>query len=267
MDYKLKIRSQIAHYLDDFDSPIGITINLVILWLILLSSVIFVVETYPISSYLTSVLQQIDIVILGIFTLEYVTRFWCAESKREFVFSIFSFIDLLAILPLFIGLIDIRYIRVLRWFRVLRLIRLVNFEAFLFKVKSEDTIVIIRIFLILFSLIFVYSGAIYQVEHQTNPEVFDDFFDALYFSVVTMTTVGFGDVIPLSQAGRILTVLMIFSGIILIPWQIGILTQKIFHITQPGDKVCSHCGLRLHDRDANFCKICGTKLTNNAGSN
>ncbi|MGB5593444.1 MAG: ion transporter [Crocosphaera sp.] len=254
------IKSKISDYLDDFDSPIGITVNLIILGLILLSSAIFVVETYTLSNSILGLLQRLDTIILGLFTIEYIIRFWCAKSKRKFVFSFFSFIDLLSISPLFIGFIDFRFIRLLRWFRVLRLLRLIKFETSLFRIKSEDGIVLVRIFLILFSLIFIYSGAIYQVEHYSNPTVFKTFFDALYFSVVTMTTVGFGDVIPLSEAGRILTVLMIFSGVILIPWQLSILTQKFLQNSQQGNQICSYCGLKIHDRDANFCKICGTKL-------
>ncbi len=254
------IKEKISYYLDNFNSPIGIAVNLTILGLILLSSGIFVLETYPLSESSLKLLAQLDDVILYFFTFEYLIRFWCANSKLKFVFSLFSFIDLLSILPLFIGFVDIRFIRILRWFRILRLLRLIKFETSLFRVKSEDGVVLVRIFLILFSLIFIYSGAIYQVEHYSNPEVFTTFFDALYFSVVTMTTVGFGDVIPLSEAGRILTVMMIFSGILLIPWQLGILTQKFLQSSQQGDQVCSHCGLKFHDRDANFCKICGTKL-------
>lgn len=254
------IKNKLADYLDDFKSPIGIVINFSILGLILASSVIFVFETFSLSNSVLNLLKQIDTIILGLFTIEYIIRFWCAESKKSFVFSFFSFIDLLSILPLFIGFIDIRYIRILRWFRVLRLLRLVDFETSIFKIKTEDGIVLVRIFLILFSLIFIYSGAIYQVEHDSNPDVFANFFDALYFSVVTMTTVGFGDVIPLSEGGRIVTVIMIFSGIILIPWQLSILTQKFLQHTQQGKQVCPYCGLRFHDCDANFCKICGSKL-------
>ncbi|GBF79690.1 ion transporter [Aphanothece sacrum] len=254
------IRQKVAHYLDDFDSSISIIINLILVGLIFLSSAIFVIETYPITTSFVSQLQTIDKVIIWIFTIEYLIRFWCADSKLKFIFSSYSFIDILAILPLFIGLIDIRYIRILRWFRVLRLIRLIKLQTSLLKIQSEDTIILVRIFLLLFCLIFIYAGAIYQIEHKTNPQVFKDFFDALYFSVVTMTTVGFGDIIPLSKEGKILTVIMIFSGVIFIPWQISILTQKIFQITQQNDKVCSYCGLKSHDRDANFCKICSTKL-------
>ncbi|MDJ0659253.1 MAG: ion transporter [Crocosphaera sp.] len=255
-----KVKDKISHYLDDFNSPIGITINLIILGLILLSSAVFVLETYSLPESIFKFLITLDDIILSLFTLEYLIRFWCAKSKLKFVFSLFSFIDLFSILPLFMGFIDIRFIRILRWFRVLRLLRLINFETSLFRIKSEDGIILVRIFLILFSLIFIYSGAIYQVEHHSNPEVFKTFFDALYFSVVTMTTVGFGDVIPLSEGGRILTVMMIFSGILLIPWQLSILTQKFLQNSQQGNQTCSHCGLKFHDRDANFCKICGTKL-------
>ncbi|MDJ0844714.1 ion transporter [Crocosphaera sp.] len=255
-----KIQEKISHYLDDFDSPIGITVNLTILGLILLSSAIFVLETYLLPESILKFLTALDEIILSLFAVEYLTRFWCAKSKLKFAFSLFSFIDLLAILPLFLGFVDIRFIRILRWFRILRLLRLIKFETSLFGIKSEDGIILVRIFLILFSLIFIYSGAIYQVEHYSNPTVFKTFFDALYFSVVTMTTVGFGDVIPLSEGGRILTVMMIFSGILLIPWQLSILTQNFLQNSQQGNQVCSHCGLKLHDRDANFCKICGTKL-------
>ena len=253
-------KEKISHYLDYFNSPIGVIVNLIILGLILLSSGIFVIETYPLYDTTLKVLGKIDGVILSLFTIEYLIRFWCAESKVKFIFSIFSFIDLLTILPLYVGFIDIRFICILRWFRVLRLLRLIKFKTSLFKIKSEDGIILVRIFLIIFSLVFIYSGAIYQVEHYSNPEVFKTFFDALYFSVSTMTTVGFGDVIPLSEAGKILTVIMIFSGILLIPWQLSILTQKSLQNTQQGNQFCSHCGLKFHDRDANYCKICGTKL-------
>ena len=131
---------------------------------------------------------------------------------------------------------------------------------YLFKIKAADGIILTRISLILFSIVFCYSGLIYQLEHQANPQVFRNFFDALYFSIVTMTTVGFGDVIPLSSNGRILTIIMIVTGIVLIPWQISDLIKQLLKAASPVTKICSVCGLSLHDSDANFCKICGSKL-------
>lgn len=256
----MTLREQIACYLDDVQSPAGVAINLIILGLILLSSAVFVAETYPIPASTQVWIRAVDIFILVIFTLEYLVRFWCAESKLKFLITVFSLVDLIAILPLLLGLLDLRYFRIFRWFRILRVIRFFKFEISIFQIKTEDGIIIARILLTLFSIIFVYSGLIYQVEHRTNSEAFKNFFDALYFSVVTMTTVGYGDVIPLSQAGKLLTLLMIGTGVSLIPWQLSDLAKQLLQDTNKVKVSCSGCNLAFHDPDASFCKYCGTKL-------
>ena len=256
----MSFREKIALYLEDFETPIGIAIDLIILGLILLSLVIFVAETYPVNDYFNIWFRDIDIAILVIFTLEYLIRFWCAESRIKFLFSLFSLIDLIAIIPLLLGFMDMRFIRVFRWFRILRLIRFLDFEIFIFRIRTEDGVIFARILLILFSIIFVYSGFIYQVEHRVNPQAFRNFFDALYFSVVTMTTVGFGDLTPLSEGGRLLTLLMILTGVLFIPWQLSDLVKQFIKTANKVEKVCSGCRLSFHDADAKFCKICGVKL-------
>ena len=256
----MTLREQVAYYIEDDQSSVGVAINLTILGLILLSSVLFVAETYPIPASIQVWLRAVDTFILIIFTLEYLIRLWCAKAKAKFLFSIFSLVDLLAILPLLLGFLDLRYLRVFRWFRILRIIRFFKFETSVFKIQAEDGIIIARILLTLFSIIFVYSGLIYQVEHRTNSEAFSNFLDALYFSVVTMTTVGYGDVIPLSEIGRVLTLLMIGTGVSLIPWQLSDLAKQLLRDTNKVKKGCSGCGLSFHDPDASFCKNCGTKL-------
>lgn len=255
------IRKKIACYLGDIETPIGRAINLFILVLILLSSAIFVAETYPISTSVRTSLDTIDTLIVVIFILEYSLRFWCADSKLKFIASPFSIIDLVAILPSILGVAaNIRFIRIFRWFRILRLIRFIEFKIFLFKINTEDGIILARILFTLFTIIFIYSGLIYQVEHRVNPEAFATFLDAFYFSVVTMTTVGFGDLTPVSEGGRLLTVLMILTGIALIPWQLGDLVKQLLKTTNQVEEKCLGCGLPFHDKDAQFCKICGTKL-------
>ncbi|XWK90857.1 MAG: potassium channel family protein [Phormidium sp.] len=254
------LRKKISFYLEDIETPTGRSINLIITGLVLLSSVIFVIETFSISPDIRTILKYIDSVILLIFALEYLLRFWCVENKYKFLFSLYSVIDLIAILPVFIGWIDISFIRLFRWLRILRLLRFLDPQNLPGHLTTEDSLILTRIIFTLFAIVFVYSGLIYQVEHPVNPEVFQTFFDAAYFAVVTMTTVGFGDVTPISQAGRFLTIMMIFTGIALIPWQVGDLIKRVVKSANEVEIPCHTCGLFLHDPDANFCKICGTKL-------
>jgi voltage-gated potassium channel len=254
------VRSKIAFYLEDVTTAIGLTVNVVILGLIFLSLGIYVAQTYPLPESLQFWLHQLDLAILTLFTLEYFVRLWCAESKPKFIFDVFSILDILSILPLFFGIFDIRFFRIFRWFRILRIIRFFGSNNSIFRVKTADQIVFIKILLTLFSIIFVYAGLIYQIEHPINATVFRTFFDAFYFAVVTMTTVGFGDVTPLSDGGKLLTVLMILTGVLLIPLQISDLTKQLLKSNNQVENPCVVCGLPSHDLDANFCKICGAKL-------
>ncbi|MGQ4647485.1 ion transporter [Lyngbya aestuarii] len=254
------LRQKIAHYLEDIETPPGRTVNLLILLLILLSSVIFVAQTYPLPDAFRLTLNTVDTSIIVIFFAEYLLRLWCADSKIKFFLSPLSIIDLLAILPFLLRITDIRFILVFRWFRILRLIRFVEFKSSFFSISNQDSRIFARILFTLFTIIFVYSGLIYQVEHRSNPENFGTFLDAFYFAVVTMTTVGFGDVTPFSEIGKLLTVLMILTGIALIPWQVGDLIKQLLKTANQIETVCTGCGWRFHDTDAQFCKVCGSRL-------
>jgi voltage-gated potassium channel len=235
-------------------------VNLFIAGLVLVSTGIFVAETYPISADLRLLIGRIDRIILSIFAIEYLLRLIATPDKLKYIFSFYSLIDLIAILPVLTGVTDISFIRILRWFRVLRLIRFVEGKALFGNLDREDSSIVTRILFTIFSIIFVYSGSIYQVEHSVNPKEFGTFFDAVYFAVVTMTTVGFGDITPISQAGKLMTVLMILTGIALIPWQLGDLIKQVAKSDSKINSVCPNCKLSSHDLDASFCKRCGVKL-------
>lgn len=256
----MSLRQKIAYYLEDFETPVGRAVNLFILGLILLSSVIFVAQTYPLPDSVRNVVDTIDRLIGLIFVSEYIVRFFCAEDRLKFFLKPFSLLDLIAITPFILRLTNIQFIRMFRWIRLLRLIRFINFKVYFLRISSEDGIIFLRILLTLFTILFIYSGLIYQVEHKANSQAFGTFLDAFYFSVVTMTTVGYGDVTPVSEGGRLLTVLMILTGIAVIPWQLGDLIKQLLKTANQVEKLCSGCGLPSHDKDAQFCKICGTKL-------
>lgn len=254
------IRNKINTILEDLDDPLGRIFNIFIVLLIVLSSVIFVAETYHLPEQLENAFHYFDLIVLIVFSIEYILRIVCQPAPLKFIFSIFSVIDLLSILPLLLGIFDLRFIRIVRWFRLLRLIRFLESETYLFKIRNPDTIILTRIILTIVTIIFIYSGIIYQIEHIANPINFKTFLDAVYFCVVTMTTVGFGDLTPLSEPGRFVTIIMILTGILFIPWQLSEFLKQLLKIVNPVNKICSGCGLSRHDNDAKYCKMCGTEL-------
>lgn len=260
MDRFTTLRQQLGFYLDDIETPIGKTVNLTITALVVVSSAIFVMETYPLPLPVRSQLEWVETGILWLFALEYALRLWCAQNRREYLFSLYSIIDLLAIIPFFIGSFNIQFLRVFRWFRILRLIRFLEGKTIFGYVSREDSAIFTRILMTLFIIVFIFSGLIYQAEHPKNPAVFRTFLDAVYFSVATMTTVGYGDVTPATEAGRLLTILMILTGIALIPWQIGNLIRRLVKTSNKVESICPGCNESYHDADAKFCRLCGTPL-------
>ncbi len=254
-----ELRARVRFYLEDIDTFYGRLINLSIVLLVVISSGLFVAQTFDLPEPLRDRLQLLDQAILGIFVVEYGLRLWSARRPLRYLICPYSIIDLLAILPFFVVATDIRYIRLLRWFRILRLARFVHGKTAFGYISSEDGPILARILFTLFAIIFIFSGLIYQVEHPFNPG-FDTFTDAFYFAIVTMTTVGYGDVTPISDLGQLLTILMILTGIALIPWQVGDLIKRLIKTTHQTQIPCGCCGTSLHDADAHFCRICGTPL-------
>ncbi len=254
------LRERLRGYLDTPDTPPGQVINGAIVLLIFLSATIFVAKTYPISPTLNARLETLDWLIVLVFTLEYGLRLWVAHRPWHYALSLYGIIDLIALLPSWVGVFDIRFLRFFRSLRILRLVRIFNNRLWFGQMTSTDSLILIRILFTLMAIIFIYSGLIFQVEHPRNPEDFGTFLDAVYFAVVTMTTVGYGDVTPLSEAGRGLTVMMILTGIALIPTQISSLIRQLVKVSQPQHLPCPGCSFTLHDDDARFCKRCGTAL-------
>jgi voltage-gated potassium channel len=218
MKYKLWL------VLEDSTTKIGRRFEIFIQTLILLSIVSFSLDTIPnISEELSQILQGFEIFSISIFSIEYLLRIYVAKKPLQYIFSFYGFIDLIAILPFYLnGVLDLRFLRAFRVLRIFRVVRLIKYNDALNRFKKAFTIVkeeIILFFLITIVLIFITSAGIYYFEHEAQPEVFKSVFHSAWWSIVTLTTVGYGDVYPITLGGKIFTffVLMIGVGIVTIP--------------------------------------------------
>jgi voltage-gated potassium channel len=260
-------RRTLQFYLIDCRTPLGKLIDVAIMLLNLMVCAIPVIETYPISPSTHDLLWRLELFIVAFFVLEYVARLYAAERRLRQLVDVYSIIDLVAIVPTVALLIlpsfglspDLAFLKLLRGLRVFRIFRFLRFTAdpdFFFGQYTWRFLRVLRLFLTIFMLFFISSGLFYRVESATNPMV-TTFGDAFYFTVVALTTVGFGDIVPISAAGRWLTVAMILTGIVLIPWQAGLIIKAWLRLGVKRDIICTKCGLRWHDRDASHCKSCG----------
>lgn len=259
----LNFREKIRFYLIDCNTFTGKIIDIFIIFLNLLVCITFVLETYDIFSEYRTLLWNIEVFAVVFFIIEYIARLYAEKNRLNYFFSLYSFIDLIAILPtiiLFIpGSTNIGFIKGLRIFKVFRIFRFLRFLSdpdFFFGKINMQLLRVVRLIVTILIIFFVASGFFYHVENTGNSKI-NNFGDAFYFCVVTLTTVGFGDIIPKSEAGRWVTVMLILSGIILIPWQASQIVKEWTKMSSKKNVICKKCGLKYHDLDASHCKSCG----------
>ncbi len=262
-----KIYSFFHLHLDNYESKHGRRMEGTLFFFNFLAIVLFIFSTYELSTSAYNILVISEFILVSIFIIEYSARMWVAEKKLKHFFNGYSIIDLLAILPILVHFANLSFLRIFRILRLFRMLRILRFQR-MFKAKdtmfgklSNTQLIIIRIILTIFTIVFVSSGLIWTVENKINPGQLGTIWDAMYFAVVTLSTVGYGDVTPLSPIGKIITILMILSGIALIPWQLGKLIKITFKEATKTKNTCSKCGLELHEEDAKYCRKCGNKLS------
>ena len=267
-----KLKGYLHLHLDNYASTHGRMIEGTLFIINFLAIVLFIIETHNPTGIYRTILSISEITLISIFIVEYAARMWVAEKKVKHFFNIYTIIDLIVILPIlsylpmFSSATNLGFFRILRILRLFRMLRVLRFQRIF---KSKDTmfgkitdsqLVIIRIVMTVFTIVLIASGLIWTVESKVNPEQVGTIWDAMYFSVVTITTVGYGDVTPLSPAGKIVTIVMILSGIALIPWQLGKLIKILFIEATKTKIKCHKCELEDHERDSTYCRRCGAKL-------
>jgi len=218
------LKKQLWVILEDNTTKKGRYFDYFIQILIFLSLVSFSLDTLPgLSASLRQFLEGFEILSIVVFSAEYLLRVYVSKKPLKYVFSFYGLIDLIAILPFYLNtFLDLRFLRAFRIFRVFRALKLMRYNKALnrfklaFKIVKEE---IVLFFMVTLVLIFITSAGIYFFENEAQPEVFKSVFHSAWWSIVTLTTVGYGDVYPITLGGKIFTffVLMIGVGLVTVP--------------------------------------------------
>ena len=244
------------------DTPAGRLFDIVLLTLIVLSVLSVIIESVPsIRDTYGSHFDSVEWIFTGLFTVEYAARLATAKNPRRYALSFFGIVDLLAIAPIYLSVLFavehsftvVRSLRLLRVFRILKLTEYVG-EAAALRIALQASLRKITVFLLAVLMIVVIVGALmYQVEGEANG--FTSIPTAMYWAIVTVTTVGYGDISPKTVLGRILASLLMTIGYGIIAVPTGIVTFEFARASAAGrSRICSACGLSAHDPEAIFCK-------------
>lgn len=266
----LKDKPRLWHIIFESDDKPSKRFDIAVMVAILLSLVLAFVESTPWVTGVPGLIMTIlEYVLTVFFTLEYILRVYCSPRKRDYVLSFFGIIDLLATLPVYLGLIfpAARYMFVLRTFRLIRVFRVLKLFAFLNEgyllmqsIKlSLNKILVYFLFVIV--LVICIGTMMFMIEGGTPDSPFTDIPTSVYWAIVTLTTVGYGDITPITMLGRLLSGFVMILGYTIIAVPTGIVSATMIDETQKkaSNGRCPRCNEKT-DTNANYCKHCGEKL-------
>lgn len=250
------------------DTKAGKWFDLILIGVILVSVAVIIADSIPAyNARHGELFQAIEWGFTVVFTIEYLVRIWIAHNRRAYILSVYGVIDLLSILPTYIAfflpeaapLLIIRLLRVLRVFRVLRLVTLLDEANVLAGALRQSSRQIFIFFLMVMTTMVIFGCLMYVIEGPENG--FDNIPISVYWAVVTITTVGYGDYVPITAAGRTIAAAGMLLGYAIIAVPTGIFTSKLMtHNRQKLSLNCPQCSRAGHEADARHCKYCGAGL-------
>lgn len=267
-------RGRLFDILFETDDAVATGFDVVLILTILLSVLVVMLDSVPrIHDNHRILLYVFEWIFTGLFTIEYAARLAAVHSKRRYALSFFGMIDLLSIIPTYLSILlpgsqalaIIRVLRVLRVFRVLKLVRYMGEARTLARAMAASRYRIIVFLITVVTMVVVLGSIMYLLEGEDAG--FTSIPAAVYWAVVTLTTVGFGDITPSTPVGQFLASVIMLMGYGMIAVPTGIVSVELAYAAHaagqpeggPGtkDHVCSACRTGGHDSDARFCKKCG----------
>jgi len=256
------------------DTPAGKAFDVWLIVLILLSVAAVMADSVDaIHERYGTLLLVLEWVFTLIFTVEYGLRLWCIQNTWLYARSYYGIIDLLGILPTYLSIwiagsqyfLVVRVLRVLRVFRILRMVRYVGEAEMLAEALVASRRKITVFITTVFAITVVFGSLMYLIEGGSNPK-FSSIPDSIYWAVSTMTTVGFGDIVPESPLGRAVSTLIMIMGYGIIAVPTGIVTMELNEANRrrANTRTCPECSAEGHSQQAAFCWRCGAQLVRRA---
>lgn len=263
-------KAKLYEVIFEADTPAGKLFDILLMIFIISSVMVVILESVSeIKIKYGQIIKALEWFFTIAFTLEYIARIYLVSNKPRYIFSFFGIIDLLSIMPTYLGffftgfhsLMVIRSLRLLRIFRVLKLARFVGESRNLaIALNASKHKIIIFLFTVLTAII-ISGTAMYLIE---GPEHgFTSIPRSIYWAIVTMTTVGYGDIAPQTEIGQAMASLIMILGYGIIAVPTGIVSSEMVQLKKKeklSTQVCPHCLQEGHDSDAVFCKYCGSNL-------
>ncbi|MDW7731974.1 MAG: ion transporter [Methanolobus sp.] len=268
-----KWRAALYDIIFEADTPAGKYFDILLIVSILLSVLVVMLDS--ISSMRIAygrLLYNLEWFFTILFTIEYLLRLTCVRDRAKYAFSPLGIIDLVSIIPTYLSLflpgsqflLVIRVLRVLRVFRVLKLVHYVNEAEMLTKaLRASKRKITVFLFTVL-TLVVILGSLMYLIEGEENG--FTSIPTSIFWAIVTLTTVGFGDIVPQTPLGRALASVIMILGYSIIAVPTGIVTSEISFASieerkkRGPERTCAQCDNPDNDMDALFCKHCGTRL-------
>jgi voltage-gated potassium channel len=268
-DINIALKERLYSTIFGHNTPEGRLFDIALIYIILISVLAVLLDSVSVLSVPYSVyFRTIEWTLTIFFTIEYGLRIYCSPNRWRYIFSYYGIVDLLSIIPSYLSLfisgvsylLIIRLLRVLRIFRVLKLVRYLSEMNVLARALLHSRRKILIFFTAVLVLTTIFGSLMFLIEGPENG--FTSIPKSIYWTIVTITTVGYGDITPQTILGQMVAALVMLTGYSIIAVPTGIFTAQMSQeiMRQRQSKVCQNCERSGHEEDADFCRHCGADL-------
>ena len=266
----LGIKTRLFQVIFESDTRLAKGFDIFLAFLIFLSVGIILLDSVPeYHSRFGTLFYVVEWGITLLFTLELALRIYCLEKPKLYLKSFYGVIDVLAVLPTWLALlfpgaqtlVVVRLLRTLRLFRVLEMMTVVGEGRLLMDALIRSRHQILLFLFTVLMLVIIFSSLLYLIEPAEAG--FSSIPKSIYWGIVTLTTVGYGDITPVTPWGQFISMMIMLTGYSIIALPVGVFSAEVIRALRAerySDEACPGCGKHRHEKDARYCKYCGTWL-------